>query len=395
MKRKGPIQNIREGSTSIPIYRSTTRTGDTFVAAWYEGSDRKRKAFANLSEAVEFSRKRARELARLGTTTLTLSGKEMLAYSRAKSAIEPLGIDVDTAIIEYVEAKKLLGAPSLVTAIQDYLRLCPANLKAPPVRQVVEEFLAAKSAAGRSEAHLHDLTWRLKQFSSAFSVPVSDIRVADVERWLSSLKVKGRTKNNSLASVTSLIRFAERRGYVTRGLIDLSQIDRSRDTGEIGVFTPEELRALLRSARPEMVPYLAVCAYAGLRSAEASRLDWSEIHDDHIDVKAAKSKTRQRRLAPMLPVLAQTLRPYRQASGPIASFATIENQIKLVAKTAQVTWKRNGLRHSFGTYRMAILQNEQRVALEMGNTPGMVFAHYRAIATKETAEAWFEVTPSL
>jgi len=29
MKRKGPIQTIREGSTSIPIYRSTTRTMDS------------------------------------------------------------------------------------------------------------------------------------------------------------------------------------------------------------------------------------------------------------------------------------------------------------------------------------------------------------------------------
>ncbi len=38
---------------------------------------------------------------------------------------------------------------------------------------------------------------------------------------------------------------------------------------------------------------------------------------------------------------------------------------------------------------MAIVQNEQQVALEMGNTPGMVFAHYRAIAKREIAEKWF------
>jgi hypothetical protein len=42
---------------------------------------------------------------------------------------------------------------------------------------------------------------------------------------------------------------------------------------------------------------------------------------------------------------------------------------------------------------MAILQNEHQVSAEMGNSPAMVFANYRALATKEQAEEWFAIVP--
>jgi len=51
----------------------------------------------------------------------------------------------------------------------------------------------------------------------------------------------------------------------------------------------------------------------------------------------------------------------------------------------------NGFRHSFCTYRLADIQNAAQVALEAGNSPTMLFRHYRELATKQTAEAWFSV----
>ena len=53
----------------------------------------------------------------------------------------------------------------------------------------------------------------------------------------------------------------------------------------------------------------------------------------------------------------------------------------------------NGLRHSFITYRMAVLKNAAQVALEAGNSPRMIFEHYRELATKGEGNAWFAVRP--
>lgn len=57
-----------------------------------------------------------------------------------------------------------------------------------------------------------------------------------------------------------------------------------------------------------------------------------------------------------------------------------------------VTWAKNGLRHSYISYQLAILNDTARVALEAGNSPDVIFAHYRELVTPEAAKAWFADT---
>ena len=57
-------------------------------------------------------------------------------------------------------------------------------------------------------------------------------------------------------------------------------------------------------------------------------------------------------------------------------------------------WKNNGLRHSFISYRLAAVQNTAQVALEAGNSPQMIFQHYRELVRPMDAEKWFAVTPA-
>lgn len=42
-------------------------------------------------------------------------------------------------------------------------------------------------------------------------------------------------------------------------------------------------------------------------------------------------------------------------------------------------WKKNALRHSFISYRVAAIQSVAQVALEAGNSPQMIFRHYREL----------------
>ncbi len=60
---------------------------------------------------------------------------------------------------------------------------------------------------------------------------------------------------------------------------------------------------------------------------------------------------------------------------------------------AGVEWKHNALRHSFISYRVADVKDVPRVALEAGNSPVMIFRHYREIVTAESAKAWFAIAP--
>lgn len=54
-------------------------------------------------------------------------------------------------------------------------------------------------------------------------------------------------------------------------------------------------------------------------------------------------------------------------------------------------WVKNGLRHSFCSYRLAVVQDVARVALEAGNSPQMIFQHYRELVTEEDGKEWFNL----
>jgi hypothetical protein len=51
------------------------------------------------------------------------------------------------------------------------------------------------------------------------------------------------------------------------------------------------------------------------------------------------------------------------------------------------------LRHSFISYRLADIQNAAQVALEAGNSPNVVFRHYRELVKPSAAKEWFAVSP--
>jgi hypothetical protein len=48
----------------------------------------------------------------------------------------------------------------------------------------------------------------------------------------------------------------------------------------------------------------------------------------------------------------------------------------------------------FITYRMAVLKNAAEVSLEAGNSPKMIFEHYRGLRTEAEGKEWFSVMPA-
>jgi hypothetical protein len=57
-------------------------------------------------------------------------------------------------------------------------------------------------------------------------------------------------------------------------------------------------------------------------------------------------------------------------------------------------WKRDALRHSYISYRVAETQNVAQVALEAGNSPQVIFRNYRELVRPADAKQWFAMTPA-
>ena len=120
----------------------------------------------------------------------------------------------------------------------------------------------------------------------------------------------------------------------------------------------------------------------------------ADIHFDtlQIEVKARHSKTRRYRLVPMQPNLVAWLQPQRRDSGPVGYS---RRKFRDAYKVAGIErWKTDVLRHSFGTYRLPILKSADALALEMGNSPAVIFRHYRRPMTEVAAQKYFELLPA-
>ncbi len=127
-------------------------------------------------------------------------------------------------------------------------------------------------------------------------------------------------------------------------------------------------------------------------------MDWAEIDfaQGHIEIKAAKAKTASRRIVPLLPALRAWLEPLAKTSGPLWKYGKLEGFLNAWSKCKPhlpVKVPVNSLRHSYASYRLAVVNDAQKVALEMGNSPRKLFENYRQLVTPAAAEKWFATLP--
>jgi integrase len=135
-----------------------------------------------------------------------------------------------------------------------------------------------------------------------------------------------------------------------------------------------------------------------MRFKEITRLVWEDVlgRPDHIEVKAAKSKTRSRRLIPTCPALAAWLEPYRDRTGLVwtKGYDMLHEDFAALRESLEIPNRRNGLRHAFVSAHFAAYSDENLTAAQAGNSPQMIHAHYKGLLTKAEGEAWFAVTPA-
>ncbi len=72
-----------------------------------------------------------------------------------------------------------------------------------------------------------------------------------------------------------------------------------------GILTPDQLARLLRVAGADMILFVAIGAFTGMRASEIRRLDWRQVNlaEGYIEVFARISKTATRRSVKIQPAL--------------------------------------------------------------------------------------------
>jgi len=372
---------MRQRKIRVRKYSDSNRPHLKFVVNYREAGKRKRSFFESKEQANSFAAFKNAELRRNGVEHAEFPTALRVMAQEAAAQLQPFRKTITDAVRHYV----------------GYLK---ANERSCTATQLVGELLSAKKADGVSERHLRDIRSRLSVFAEKFNGQmVATITSKDIDNWLRSLPFSPLTRNHYRQLVVLAFGFAVECGYAPSNPASGKKTAKAKVVSEApGILSVNEAARLLEAATPDILPYLAIGLFAGLRRAELERLDWSEIDFESglIEVTARNSKTAQRRFVTMQPNLREWLLPLRQHKGSVTPTNCFRELFDQAREAAGITeWPDNALRHSFASYHLACFKNAASTALELGHHDSRItFAHYRELVKPKDAERYWNIRPS-
>jgi integrase len=324
------------------------------------------------------------------------------------------------SVSTFCEANAKLNGRTLTDAVDGFLTTV-ASVKRNYVAEAVEEFIASRkplteAKAGKraqlSKNYAYMVGLWLRGFAKTFpSNAVCDLGKEHLNLFMRKHGTHSpKSRNHYRGAIKMFLTWCVKHDYLSPAhrLFEADGMaTEAVDMPELEYYRPEELQAMLECADKnpdykELLPVIALGGLAGLRLEETLRLEWADVWRvaGHVEIKALKAKTRSRRLVEICPALAAWLEPYLEFSGAIfaksidtfhETFTRLRESIK---RPAKIPARRNGLRHAFCTYHFALNANENLTAQQAGNSPGMIHAHYKGLATKAEAGKWFNVLPA-
>jgi integrase len=351
-----------------------------------------RKNFLNREEAA--AEKTAMELKALHVAAGMRSAPTFLteaqlreaedAYRRLEGRASPLLAYLDYALANYREHDQLKPLDEAVAEYYATKRTaCERTLLSfRQLRSIENELAALKGYFPKAQ---------VSEFTPAKLVPF-------LERGTPSLK----TYNNRRGLLSTFFKFAFQKDWAAKNPVEKTphhRINHRRGSAvTISVEKAAELMAFVETFEGgEMVPYFALCLFAGIRPCirfgeimklqpESVRLDTGTIH-----IEPEVSKVRMKRLVAIQPNLATWLRAY-----PLDKFPIIPpNAVKMhrrICKRFKLT--HDVMRHTFISMFVAKYRSMGEAALQAGNSESIIRKHYLDLKSKDEAERFFGIHPT-
>ena len=393
-----PIE-ISNGRDAVKIYRVSNRGRSVFQLSFYRAGRRERRTFSDKAEAKREAKTILCQLASSATAMEeAISATDIESLVAARSALNGIDLPLHLAVEGFAGAIRLLGQPgdsvaALNRAVAFYVKHYPVGSIRVSLGEMLHRYQESRKRMGVSKVWIDAIACKarilLKRFAPEKCELPSGLEIVD---WLDEIYSSPVTKNTTLKTLKAFAAWTVKEklvGCETISCMELWKVPAS----EVEIYTPDELKQILGVAPTLTIPFLVLGAFGGLRTAETMRMDWSEIDLERgrLVVCASKAKTAARRVVPISENLKAWLKPHAKAAGPVVLGS--QGRLHSLLHGMEFPLKRNALRHSYISYRLAVVQDTPKVALECGNSPQMIFKHYRELVAPEAAKAWFEIMP--
>lgn len=366
---------------------------------------------------------------------LAAGGKGILQFATSKDA-KAKADEVGQLLAEYGEvrlaawrtvlkddphlllAKLKPFGKTLRDAVDHYVAFLEAEAKAretptvaAAIREWVEDNRRRVRDGVRRERTVQTIAGMARKFETAFGERrIASISSEDVQRWIDALAYKDRyggltgaeprTKYHHRRYLSQFFRWCVRKGKGVR-VNPCDGVDVPVRRGEPTVLTVEECERLFELVvTPSFVtllPYYAICTFAGVRPTECQRLDWSSVEFDEgqIAVKASHAKTNTGRRIPIQPNLMEWLKWFKrtQPDDPLIPQVNFNDRNRQFRRELGF-WIPNGMRHSFASYYLGgIKQDYQSLEAWMGNSRIVLQSYYVNFPTKADSKRFWNILP--
>lgn len=401
---RGAWKYAKCGNTQIPIYKNKSEARPLYqVACSTATGEATKQSFREAQEAIEFASQLAQLPPGAAVTFSSIPREQavdiVMAMDLLVPILGPLGISVAAGIAEYAGAKAEVGQKDLREIVRTYCAEPWVKKSLTPTPVVLEEFITACRNSQCREAYLKTLFYTLRRLADHVkATPIGQVTMTQLEQVIFTGGSKPRSHKTYRTNIRTFFQWCKLQEYLNPGRpSEAEKLGKIRvDAATPEVYTVAEARAMLtKTTEVPRLLLLALGFFSGIRHAELGRIDWKHIHsDDKIVVEPKVGKLRdRRRTIPVLPVLKLWLQPFIGRAGFVLPYLSTRDKTSAKLRGQGGQWKRNGLRHSFASYRLADTNDLMGTADEDGHSATILETVYRDRVTKVAAEAYFQLTP--
>jgi integrase len=400
-------RDVTVGNASVRVYRNTEPTnasGISYVIAWKSPTGRQRKKFADEDAALLEARIKAGQLnaGRIEGASMSQGDRdELLALRKLAGDVPPMA-----AMAEWAKARELTVGNVLIAAKAWASKQGKVEVRV-TVADVVKEFLAVKTAAGKNVASDHKHTFhRITTDLGTFSI--GSVSARQLDAWLAGTE-NPVSRNTHRKRLVAVWRWAQRKGYLPRDArTEAEMTDRAHEPapviGIIDVKTWAALLAYFRAKFPQYLAPLVVAGFCGLRRAEVHAQTWEDISTERKNLRVTQGKrgTPARRMVPLSAAAVAWLNVCDGEHTAEICYDYAMDRIRLLARVAVNEHGKpmfpplpeNCFRHAYISHAVAGTGDIPRVSLDAGNSPKEINRHYRELVSEDDGRAWFALLPA-
>jgi integrase len=312
----------------------TYLTGNAFTLSWYADGERKREMRSTLEDALSRAKEINKDLDAGRGHVKSFTATETALLNTCIEQLREIGVPISQAVREYVAAHRILcGKASVEEAARTYSDdRSKADLKPIKFNEVSAEFLLRCERNGLSETYKAASRKFLKRVSRRLgSSHIQDITSKEIGNVVEH-EVNGgpRAYNNLLGTISAVFSYARKQGYLSRTekteaeLVERKPVDRIE---KISIYSPDEIRTILKRIESKLVPFIALGAFAGVRTEEIFRMRWEmvDLAKGFVLLDRGFTKTRRRRIIPINQALRSWIAPLHKKTGPIFTSEILRN----------------------------------------------------------------------